>query len=126
MNNIYINTRILFLGDSSLVYTNIINNEHIHSVTFETDITHMRPTIKNSPMPTFTLGLIVCDKCDDDWVCSICLNKDAVIPTCVKASCGHVFHQTCMKNLKDSQPQPNDNLGIVVPCPLCRNNFYIA
>jgi E3 ubiquitin-protein ligase MYCBP2 len=117
---------MVLIRDSPIFSINIINDEHNHSVTFENDITHMRPTIKNSPIVTFTPGLIVCDKCDNDWECSLCLNKDADIPTCVKTSCGHVFHQTCMKKLKDSQPQPNDNLGVVVPCPLCRKNLYIA
>ena len=74
---------------------------------------------------TFIQGLAECSKCDDDWECSICLNNKAVIPTIVKTSCGHLFHKTCMQNLKDSQPQPSEHLGIIIPCPLCRKNIYI-
>jgi hypothetical protein len=73
----------------------------------------------------FIPDLTVCDKCDDIYECSICLNTDTDIPIYVKTSCNHIFCQTCIEKLKHSLSQPNDKCYVIVPCPMCRKNLYI-
>ena len=64
-------------------------------------------------------------KYEPDWVCSICLEVDAVNPVCVKTACGHIFHNECLTNCKRIYLQQKENYKkICFPCPLCRVPIY--
>ena len=60
-------------------------------------------------------------KYEPDWVCSICLEVDAVNPICVKTACAHIFHLGCLDNCKRTYLEQKSNYNkTCVPCPLCR------
>ena len=56
-----------------------------------------------------------------DWTCSICLEVDAPVPTCVRTECKHIFHKSCLEDCKRVflQQEENEN-KTCCPCPLCR------
>lgn len=55
----------------------------------------------------------VCKPHRDD--CSICL-EPLTVKQCVKTSCNHTFHRSCMFQLENTYKFPS--------CPLCRKNMY--
>jgi len=64
-------------------------------------------------------------KYEPDWVCSICLEVDAVNPVCVKTACGHIFHLGCLDNCKRVYlEQESNHKKTCVLCPLCRALIY--
>jgi hypothetical protein len=59
-------------------------------------------------------------------ICSICLEFDTVSSTCVRTTCMHVFHKSCLKSWNCKFLEQEDNSDkIYNPCPICRTDVYI-
>jgi len=58
-----------------------------------------------------------------NWKCSICIEVDADMPTCVRTTCNHIFHKTCLESWNCAYlSQECNNKKIYVPCPSCRGD----
>ena len=58
-----------------------------------------------------------------DWICPICLEVDASVPTCVRTACKHIFHKSCLEDCKRVFLEQEENRGKgCCPCPMCRAN----
>ena len=69
-----------------------------------------------------SLETLPCDfKHEADWICSICLEVDALVPTCVRTACAHVLHKSCLEdyNRVFLEQEENEN-KTCFPCPMCR------
>ena len=56
-----------------------------------------------------------------DWICPICLELDASVPTCVRTECKHIFHMSCFENCKRAFLEQEENCDkVCCPCPMCR------
>jgi len=56
-----------------------------------------------------------------DWICPICLELDASVPTCVRTACKHIFHKSCFDECKRVFLEQEENRDKVCsPCPMCR------
>ena len=59
----------------------------------------------------------------DDWNCAICLNDDAVAPTCVVTMCAHVYHKSCLLSWKSKCTLKKYNKDkTCFSCPCCRTD----
>ena len=59
-----------------------------------------------------------------DWTCSICLEVDALVPTCVRTECKHIFHKSCLEDCKRVFLEQDENCNkVCCPCPMCRANI---
>jgi hypothetical protein len=55
------------------------------------------------------------------WDCSICLEDDVDVPSCVKTTCAHIFHRSCLDKCKRVYFEQEENYHkTCIPCPLCR------
>ena len=81
---------------------------------------HMSKRTNN--IDVVSLGLLASDiKHEEGWICSICLDIDAIDPVCVKTECGHIYHHICLTNCKRAFLEQKENRDkSCVPCPLCR------
>lgn len=69
-----------------------------------------------------SLIILPCDfQHEADWTCAICLEVDALVPTCVRTECAHVFHKSCFEECKRVflEQEENEN-KTCCPCPMCR------
>ena len=69
-----------------------------------------------------SLETLPCDfQHEADWTCSICLHEDALVPTCVRTECAHVFHKSCLEDYNRVFLAQQDNHGkACFSCPMCR------
>ena len=60
-------------------------------------------------------------KHEADWICSICLDVDALVPTCVRTACKHIFHKSCLEDCKRVflEQEENEDKTCCL-CPMCR------
>lgn len=59
-----------------------------------------------------------------DWTCAICLEQDALVPTCVRTECKHIFHKSCLEDYNRVFLAQEENCDkICCPCPMCRANI---
>ena len=69
-----------------------------------------------------SLETLPCDfQHEADWTCSICLHEDALVPTCVRTECAHVFHKSCFDEYNHvflAQEENKDKT--CCSCPMCR------
>jgi len=78
------------------------------------------------PKNVVALEVLALDfKYEPHWVCSICLEVEAVNSVCVKTACKHIFHLGCLDNCKRVYLEQESNYNkTCVPCPLCRAHIY--
>ena len=61
-------------------------------------------------------------KHEADWTCPICLELDALVPTCVRTACKHIFHKSCLENYNSVFLAQEENCGkTCCSCPMCRS-----
>ena len=69
-----------------------------------------------------SLETLPCDfQHEADWTCPICLEVDALVPTCVRTECAHVFHKSCFDEYNHvflAQEENKDKT--CCSCPMCR------
>ena len=69
-----------------------------------------------------SLETLPCDfQHEADWICSICLEVDALVPSCVRTACQHIFHKSCLQDYNSVflNREENENKTCCL-CPLCR------
>lgn len=69
-----------------------------------------------------SLEILPCDfQHEADWTCSICLEVDALVPTCVRTECEHIYHQLCLEECNRVFLAQEENYGkTCCSCPMCR------
>lgn len=69
-----------------------------------------------------SLEKLPCDfKHEADWICSICLDVDASVPSCVRTACAHIYHDSCLEECNRVFLAQQDNHGkACFSCPMCR------
>lgn len=87
----------------------------------EVTVGHFKPKeIPSSCNKTYeagqTVGIFSCDthKCDDDEICTICLEKLSSSGFVSLSICGHKFHTDCLVNTVEHQSDPH-----YLQCPNC-------
>ena len=83
------------------------------------------PVEQNEERVVMSLEILPSDfQHEADWICPICLELDASVPTCVRTACKHIFHKSCFENCKRVFLEQEENRGKgCCPCPLCRGNI---
>ena len=72
-----------------------------------------------------SLKRLPCDfQHEADWTCAICMEVDALVPTCVRTDCMHIFHKSCLEDYNSVflKREENEN-NACFPCPMCRGNI---
>ena len=80
------------------------------------------PEEHNEERVVMSLETLPCDfQHEADWTCPICLEVDALVPTCVRTDCMHIFHKSCLDNYNNVFLAQEENYGkTCCSCPMCR------
>ena len=78
--------------------------------------------MQNDEQGMLSLETLPCDfQHEADWTCSICLHEDALVPTCVRTECAHIFHKSCLEDYnRVFLAQKKNYYKTCFSCPLCR------
>ena len=80
------------------------------------------PEEHNEERVVMSLETLPCDfKHEADWTCPICLHDDALVPTCVRTECAHIFHKSCFDEYNRVFLAQEENCDkVCCSCPMCR------
>ena len=80
------------------------------------------PEEHNEEEVVMSLETLPCDfQHEADWTCPICFELDALVPTCVRTACQHIFHKSCFEECKRVFLEQEENCDkVCCPCPMCR------
>jgi hypothetical protein len=69
-----------------------------------------------------SLERLPCDfQHEADWTCAICMEVDALVPTCVRTACMHIFHKSCLEDYNSVFLTQEENCNkTCCLCPMCR------
>ena len=80
------------------------------------------PVEQNEERVVMSLETLPCDfQHEADWTCPICMDADALVPTCVRTECKHVFHKSCLEDYNRVFLAQEENCDkVCCLCPICR------
>ena len=84
------------------------------------------PVEQNEERVMMSLEILPSDfQHEADWTCAICLEVDALVPTCVRTECAHIYHKLCLEDYYNRVfLAQEENCGkACFSCPMCRGNI---
>ena len=81
------------------------------------------PVEQNEERVMMSLEILPSDfQHEADWTCAICLEVDALVPTCVRTECAHIYHKLCLEDYYNRVflAQEENCNKVCCACPMCR------